>query len=238
MLKAVLFDLDGTLLPLDLDQFMQEYFKLLSGDFEHLYEPKAFQGYIWEATKAMYKDTRADVTNERVFMEAFIPMVKHTEDQLMPMFNNFYTNKFNELQQCTTSNPLARKAVEAVIEQGYPVVLATNPLFPAIATQTRMRWAGIDDLPWEFVTTYENSHYCKPNLAYYEEVLKKLKVDPTEALLVGNDTLEDLVASKLGIKTFLVTDWLVERESPYKPDATGTMEEFYQLAKNNFAGLF
>ncbi|MEG6616087.1 HAD family hydrolase [Peptococcaceae bacterium 1198_IL3148] len=239
MLKAVLFDLDGTLLPLDLDPFMQDYFKHLSDHFAHLYEPKAFQGYVWEATKAMVKDNRADKTNEQVFMEAFLPMVNHTQEQLLPMFDHFYSTKFNELKHCTTPTPLAKKVVAAVIEKGYPVVLATNPMFPAIATQARMRWAGIEDLPWELVTTYENSHYCKPNPAYFSEILEKLNVAPSEVLLVGNDTTEDLVASKLGIKTYLVTDHLIDRgDSPFKPDASGTLEEFYQLAKQGFDGVF
>lgn len=238
MFKAIFFDLDGTLLPLDLDTFMQEYFQRLANHFAHLYNPKDFQGYVWQATKVMMKDTRSDITNEQVFMEAFLPLVKHSANELMPMFEDFYSTTFDELAQCTTPTPLARQVVTALADQRYRLVLATNPLFPALATQARMRWAGIENLPWELVTTYENSHFCKPNPAYFAEILTKTNLQPSEVLLVGNDPLEDLSVSELGMKTYLVTDWLVKREqSPYQPTATGSLADFYQLAKNNFQGL-
>lgn len=238
MFKAVFFDLDGTLLPLDLELFMQDYFRHLADHFAHLYPPKDFQAYVWQATKAMMKDNRPDVTNEQVFFEAFLPLVNHSLEELLPMFEHFYKTSFDELIRCTSPTPLARSVVATLAEQGYRLVLATNPLFPEIATRTRMRWADIADLPWELVTTYENSHFCKPNPNYFAEILAKTGLQPSEVLLVGNDPLEDLSVSELGMKTYLVTDWLVKREqSPYQPTYTGTLADLYQLAKNNLQGL-
>lgn len=239
MFKAVLFDLDGTLLPLDMDIFMAEYFKKLTADFIEHYPPEEFESYIWEATKAMVKNNQPDKTNQEVFMQTFFPLVKHTEEELIPIFDNFYAAKFNELKQFTSPSPLARKIVETLAAKGYRLVLATNPIFPLAATNARMRWAEIADLPWELVTTYENSHFCKPNPAYFAEILRQLNLMPKEVLVVGNDTLEDLAADKLGIKTYLVTDCLIDRgNSPFKPSAVGTMTDLYQAAQNDFKGVF
>lgn len=238
MFKAIFFDLDGTLLPLDLDSFMQNYFQRLADHFAHLCDPKDFQGYIWHATQAMIKDNRPHASNEQVFMEAFLPLVKHPAEQLLPMFDQFYHSTFDKLAHCATPTPLARQVVKAVIDRGCRVVLATNPLFPKAATKTRMAWANIADLPWELVTTYENSNFCKPNPAYFAEILRKTNLQASEVLLVGNDPVEDLSVSELGMKTYLVTDWLVKRDqSPYQPTGTGTLAEFHQLVENNFHGL-
>ena len=92
---------------------------------------------------------------------------------------------------------------------GYRVVLATNPLFPAIATRNRIRWAGLNPEDFELVTTYENSHYCKPNPDYYREILGKLSLDGSQCLMVGNDVGEDMIAGILGMKVFLLTDCLI-----------------------------
>jgi len=91
------------------------------------------------------------------------------------------------------------------------VVLATNPLFPSVATKNRIRWAGLDPEDFEYFTTFENSHYCKPNLDYYREIMDKLYLKPEECLMVGNDTQEDMVAEQLGMKVFLLTDCLINK---------------------------
>ena len=92
-------------------------------------------------------------------------------------------------------------------------VLATNPLYPAIATENRMRWAGFEPQDFELYTTYENYSHCKPNPAYFQEVLGKLGLQPEECLMVGNDANEDMAAAKIGIKVFLLPKWLVNRDN-------------------------
>jgi FMN phosphatase YigB (HAD superfamily) len=90
-------------------------------------------------------------------------------------------------------------------------VLATNPLFPAVATESRIRWAGLSPEDFELYTTFENSRYCKPNLAYYEDILATLSVSGEECVMVGNDVEEDMIAERLGMKTFLLTDCLINK---------------------------
>ena len=95
---------------------------------------------------------------------------------------------------------------------GLGVVLATNPLFPPIATQSRIRWAGLEPEDFALVTTYDNSSFSKPNPEYYREILGKLNLRAEECLMVGNDALEDMAARETGMQVFLLTDCLINRD--------------------------
>ena len=94
---------------------------------------------------------------------------------------------------------------------GYRVALATTPMFPSIATESRIHWAGLELEDFEIFTTYENYHFCKPNLNYYREVIEKLGVKPEECLMVGNDVGEDMITEELGMKVFLLPADLINK---------------------------
>ena len=106
---------------------------------------------------------------------------------------------------------MAAETVAMLKQAGLRVALATNPIFPSIATEKRIRWAGLKPEDFELFTTYENSKYCKPSLGYYSELLKQLQVAPEECLMVGNDVGDDMVAEALGIQVFLLTDCLINK---------------------------
>lgn len=92
------------------------------------------------------------------------------------------------------------------------MILATNPIFPRNAVISRIRWAGLNVSDFEYITDYENSRYCKPNPEYYNEILNKLNLQPGECLMVSNDVTEDIVAHKVGMNVFLLTDCLINKE--------------------------
>ena len=92
-------------------------------------------------------------------------------------------------------NPKARETVDTLKGAGYRLALATNPLFPAVATESRIRWAGLEPGDFELYTTYENTGYCKPNPAYYRDLLERLDCDAEDCLMVGNDVEEDMAVS-------------------------------------------
>lgn len=148
-------------------------------------------------------------TNEDTFWDFFASI--YGEDKLKDkaVFDDFYANEFKNARQFCGFNPAAAQIVDYIKSKGIKVVLATNPIFPEIATKHRIEWAGIKEEDFEFVTVYENSVYAKPNIKYYEDVLAKAGARPEESLMVGNDAVEDLVAAKTGMKVFLVTDCLV-----------------------------
>lgn len=232
MFKTILIDLDGTLLPMDITLFLTNYFTKLTSHFTDIANPAVMQRNILASTEAMVRDNRPDKTNQTVFIEDFIVRLNHPPETLMPLFENFYSGEFAELICCTEPTPLANQICRELVEKGYRLVLATNPIFPDVATAQRMRWAGIDNIPWELVTTYEHCHYCKPNPNYYQEILDKIGAIPEETLMVGNDTKEDLAAKKLGIKTYLVTDNIIDHgNSVHDTDFEGRLEDFLNYAK-------
>ncbi len=228
MLKTILFDLDGTLLPINTDEFVRHYMKALAGHVSHLVPPAQLAQQIMASTYEMVRNTDPESTNAMVFARDFFPKVGRTEEELMPFFDAFYTNKFPSLKAACPGVPgLARKVVQTAIDRGFEIVLATNPLFPRMAIEERMRWVEVDDMPWRLVTTYEEMHACKPQPAYYQEVLRRIGRDPEECMMVGNDVQEDGVAGALGMQTFFVTDFLIDRRgSTLSPENSGTLGNF------------
>ena len=209
---TILFDLDGTLLPMDQDQFTYTYFKELAVKLAPLgFDPKALAGNIWAGVAAMVKND-GSVTNEEAFWREFSHIYGETVRDHMPVFQEFYANEFQKAQSVCGFSPESKEIVEKLKKAGYNVVLATNPIFPAIATQSRIRWAGLEPEDFQLYTTYENASFCKPNPKYYEEILTKLGLDPKECLMVGNDVTEDGAAKALGMDVFFLTDCLINKE--------------------------
>lgn len=211
MIKTVLFDLDGTLLPMDQDEFVKAYFGLLAKHLApHGYDPQALIAAIWSGTKAMITNN-GSTTNEQAFWADFCTRFGADAIKDEPLFEDFYKTQFSKVQAVCGFDSRAAQTVRLLKEQGYQVVLATNPIFPAIATRQRIAWAGLQPEDFELFTTYENSSYCKPNPDYYRQIMEKLALDPRECLMVGNDVGDDMVAEKLGMKVFLLTDCLINK---------------------------
>ena len=175
MIKAILFDLDGTLLPMDQDEFTKGYFKLLAAKLApYGYEPKTLIDTVWAGTAAMVKNTGVQ-TNEAAFWEMFSRTygAEKTERD-KPLFEEFYADDFERASVFCPRNDRAAETVAKIQRLGYRVALATNPIFPSIATCARIRWAGFTPEDFAFVTTYENSAYCKPNPDYYRDAAQRL----------------------------------------------------------------
>lgn len=212
-INTVLFDLDGTLLPMDQDVFVKSYFGRLAAKLAPRgYESKALIDAIWKGTAAMVKNDGSR-SNEAAFWDCFCSLMGEHARADEPLFDAFYHNEFQQVQQVCGFNPKAAQLVRMLRERGLRLALATNPLFPAIATESRARWAGLDLADFELYTTYENSRYCKPNPAYYADILDRLGVKGENCLMVGNDVGEDMIARSLGMQVFLLTDCLINKQN-------------------------
>ena len=164
MVQAVLFDLDGTLLPMVQEEFIKGYFGALCRRFAPKgYEPKRMIDTLWKGTAAMVRNDGACPNRDR-FWAAFAEEFGQERLQDVPEFDDFYGQEFNEAAACTQPTPLADRCVKTLREKGYPVILATNPLFPRVGTLSRIRWAGLDAADFALITTYENATHCKPRL--------------------------------------------------------------------------
>ena len=195
-ITTILFDLDGTLLPMDQEAFTTGYFKLLAKKLApYGYEPKSLVDAIWAGTAAMVKND-GSCTNEQAFWKKFAAIYGEEKCQSdQGLFEDFYANEFNAARDICGFNPASVETVHKLKECGYRVALATNPIFPHMATENRIRWAGLVPEDFEIYTTYEASTFCKPNPAYYLEVARTLGVKPEECLMVGNDADEDMAAA-------------------------------------------
>ena len=227
MTKAILFDLDGTLLPMDQEVFVRDYLGRMAAFLApHGYDPQSLIKAVWAGTGAMVKND-GKALNEDVFWYVFNSILGRDAKQDLALFEEFYRTEFQKAKDSCGFHPMAAETVRQIKDMGYRLILATNPLFPAIATYSRVRWAGLNPEDFELVTTYENSRFCKPNPDYYREILGKIALDGSQCLMVGNDVGEDMVAQKLGMKTFLLTDCLINK----------TAEDISQYPNGSFPEL-
>ncbi len=211
--RAVFFDLDGTLLPMDQDVFTKYYFSLLAKKLAPRgYEAEPLIDGIWKGTAAMVKNDGSR-SNEEAFWTTFRAIFGERVDGDYPVFEEFYREDFNAAKASCGFAAEAAETVARLKERGKTLVLASNPIFPRIAQENRMRWAGLDPADFEYITSYENSRYCKPNPAYYTEICEKLRLSPSDCIMVGNDAREDLAARKVGLDVFLLTPCLINREN-------------------------
>jgi len=229
---TVLFDLDGTLLPLDADEFIKIYFGEMGPYFADLIEPEKLVKYVWAGTKAMVENLEEHKTNEAVFMECFGRLVDKDLELYKERFNTFYDTGFLKVRKSVRSEPAIREAVSILKMKGYSLCIATNPLFPKKAILHRIAWAGLDAADFDYISHYEQNCYCKPNIEFYREVLAAIGKKPEQCFMVGNDVQEDMIASSLGIETFLVTNYLINRSDEIVCDHQGDYKDFLNFCSS------
>ena len=236
MIKTVMFDLDGTLLPFVQDDFIKHYFGGLCKTLAPLgYDPDGVVKNVWKGTGAMIKNDGSR-PNREAFWETFnaaFPGKPEAEE----LCDKFYTGGFDMVKQCLKHVPDHKPMIERLKSAGAEIVLATNPIFPECAVATRLSWVDLRLSDIAFVTHYDNSTFCKPNPKYYEELLKKLGRKPSECVMIGNSVGEDIIPTKaLGIESFLVTEFI---ENPENVDISGfnrgTIEEAEKFAAERIA---
>ena len=211
-ITTVLFDLDGTLLPMDQDSFVKAYFGLLAKKLApYGYEAQPLIAAVWAGTKAMVANT-GEYLNETMFWNTFSDILGQDIRRCHSVLEDFYANEFQAGQQVCGYTPDAAKTIGLVKEKGLTAVLATNPIFPAIATHSRIRWAGLNAEDFALISTYENFSCSKPNPEYYREILRRMNVSAGECLMIGNDVEEDMIARELGMEVFLLTDCIINKE--------------------------
>ena len=213
---AILFDLDGTLLPMDLDVFLDRYFSLLlkrvsehTGSAE---EGKRIGDAVWTATYGMIQNNGAE-TNETVFWKRFRNEIGKRPGEMEPLFDEFYRNDFQLAKEVCGFNPKAVSLIKKLREENVDLILATAPVYPRVATESRLKWAGLSPEDFSYITTYENSSYGKPNPEYYREILRKRGLNASSCLMIGNDTSEDGIAEQVGIPVFYLTDCLINKNN-------------------------
>lgn len=238
MKKVILFDLDGTLLPMDQDKFTMAYFNALIKKLAEFgipaqteAEQKLLAKAIWQGTYSMMKNDGSCTNEERFFLD-FSTITGRDLSYLKPQLDGFYQNEFNSVEAVCGKNPLVPKIIDKLKKMGCRVAVATNPLFPLRANERRLAWAGLSLSDFEYCTCYENSRFCKPSHEYYQGILDVLGVEAQDCLMVGNDVREDMVTKEFGMDVFLITDYIINVEnrdiSEYPHGSWSDFEKFIE----------
>ena len=210
MIDTIMFDLDGTLVPMDQQEFVESYMK-------HLVLRFAPQGFdtqliikaLWAGVKAMM-DNRGATTNDACFWNTFLSIVPDEERLFREQIDDFYQNEFRKVEEVVHKSPLPRQIIDELKRKGYRLVLATNPLFPKCAVETRLSWVGLNADDFSYITTYDNCRGCKPHLTYYRDIIHECHLDADYCMMVGNNVQEDMCVRKLNtrMKMYLITDFM------------------------------
>jgi len=212
MIDTVMLDLDGTLIKCSQEMFLSVYMKELQKLFTRLsMDVEATINALWAGTKAMIVNNGAMLNKDR-FWEAFVFKTGIKSGHLKTVeyeCDKFYSNEFNVLKSVIEPDDgTPKRIIDMLKAKGFDVILATNPLFPACAVETKLEWISLVPQDFIYISHYANSSYCKPNAEYYREILKKTNKKPAQCIMAGNNIIEDMSAEDLGIDTFLITDYL------------------------------
>lgn len=232
MRDTFLFDLDGTLLPFHMDEFIKIYFTELGKFFHDIIDGRTLAKYVMASTEATIVDLEP-LPNEEKFMGYFQGYVGQSRlNEYRERFDLFYEDRFDRVKQSVVKIPIIKETIDILKSKGYELVIATNPIFPIKAIHKRIEWAGLNIGDFSYITSYEQNYYCKPFIQFYEEILETIGKEPEDCYMVGNDVQEDLIAGELGIETYLITDYMINRNDEIiKSTYQGSYEDFYEFVQ-------
>ncbi|MFX1286728.1 MAG: HAD family hydrolase [Promethearchaeota archaeon] len=241
-ITTLLFDLDNTLLLFDDQEFMQIYVKFIHQHFEKE-EPDLFKfmELFLASTNKMTEKEPLELDNLTKFAVDFESRIGVSHSEIVNRFRYFYETDFEQVCRIMKAHPIA-KSLLTLASKYFLLVAATNPLFPAIANEKRMSIGGLDIVNWFEITSADDYHFAKPHLEFYEELLNRIGKKPSECMIIGDDPINDMVAGKLGIKTFLVKSnvrafaSIIKTHPDYEnqnfhTDFIGTLEDLYESLK-------
>lgn len=218
---SILFDLDDTLLQTNIDVFLPAYFQALGNSLPHVGSHKEIAQQILTAVHQMEANRDPGRMLDDVFSENFYPPLGTTEAACLPFLKQFYREEFSKLRKETHPQPAASPLIHWCQQQGFQIVIATNPLFPETASLQRTAWAGLEPQDFTFISTYDHFHFTKPNLTYYAECLGRLGWPEGPAVMVGDSlTLDIYPMEQMGFSTY----WVTRENQPGETRASGSLE--------------
>jgi FMN phosphatase YigB (HAD superfamily) len=228
-ITTVLFDLDGTLINVDMHQFVPAYLKYLADSIDPQMAVAPFVQQMIDRTIERLNSDDGSQTNEQFYLQAAESDLGITPHQFRQGLEHFFAHHMTKLQPLIQPLSLAQGLVDRCRNKGLELVLATNPVFPRPLVDARLEWGGMSPEDFDLVTSFENSRYCKPNRHYFDDILAVLGRRPEQCLMVGNDTEHDLSAGRLGMTTFLVDTWLIDRSAEFTADFRGSHLDLFRF---------
>ena len=238
MIKAVLLDLDDTLLRTDTDPFVQRYLGLMFQEAAAVFTTHSAEQLgkaLRQSVRAVMQNTDPTQSNAQLAVTLFSEQTGIDPQQWGDFQDQFHRGAYSTLGTMVGPIPTARPLVERLQQMGLALVVATNPIFPQTAIMQRLAWAGLADFPFALVTYAENMHFTKPLPHYYEEILARVGVEADEAIMVGDSALNDMLAAReAGLNTFWVDDWGTVPSEPVPADAHGSLADFERLVADGW----
>jgi FMN phosphatase YigB (HAD superfamily) len=229
-IEAILFDLDGTLLNIEMDAFIAGYVLGLARHFSDLANRCRFADTVVSSAFDLLKADQGEQTMEKLFLGLLKERLGIDEDLFRDRLSQFCHNGLYRLQPLVRPFPLARRILQCCFDNGLRVIIATNPVFPRPVVEARLKWGQLDDFPFELITSYENCRYCKPHRQYFVDILRSQGLDPRQTIMVGNDTEYDLPAQRAGLATFLLDTCLIDRHNrSAHADFCGSHQDLLEL---------
>ncbi len=216
-IKAILFDLDGTLLRVPMAEFIPLYVDGLASCCSDLVKPKKFQKMMLAAIRSLFQAGDGAMTNEQRVFSFLHHQLAIPEPVLKQRFERYRLEGLESLKGLIKPIPLAMEILKECRAAGIPLVLATNPVFPAFMIDARLAWGELERSMFSHLTSFENSCFCKPHAGYFREISELLGVAAEHCLMVGNDPNQDMAAVAIGMQTFLVDTWIVSRQGTEWP---------------------
>lgn len=231
-IEAILFDLDGTLLNVEMDAYISGYVRGLARYFSDLANRCRFADTVVTTAFDLLKADQGEQTMEELFLALLEERLGIDGDLFRNRLNLYCDNGLHHLAPLVRPFPLARQILQYCFDNGIRVIIATNPVFPLPVVEARLKWGRLDDFPFELITSYENSRYCKPHRQYFLDILHSQGLNSQQTIMVGNDTEYDLPAQQAGLTTFLLDTCLIDRQNRLAhADFCGSHQDLLELVR-------
>jgi FMN phosphatase YigB (HAD superfamily) len=209
MTLTLLLDLDDTLLSNDAEITIPAYLRALGQHMAAHAAPDALVAGVMAGTGRMLANNDPRLTLEEAFDRAFYPQLELTKSALADDLADFYARVYPTLTEHIAARPVAQRFIKDALAAGHTLAITTNPLFPRAAIEARIAFAQLPASVHDFalITTYEESHFAKPNPAYLAESLARLGWPEGGVVMVGNDPVRDMQsAGELGLASFYINE--------------------------------
>ncbi len=199
MYKNYIFDLYGTLVDINTNEYKTSLWKNMA--------------LIYSMNGALYKTAELKKSYAKYLSEqiAQVPKDKFTtnpEPQIEYVFQRMFTEKGVECDMplavatAKTFRALSLKYLklydgvqelfDAIHSHGGKAYLLSNA--QRVFTEPEIRMLGIYD-EFEDVMISSDEGCAKPDLMFYNRILEKHKLDPSESIMIGNDYITDIKGS-------------------------------------------
>ncbi len=203
MIRAVLFDLDGTLLDIDVDNFIETYTRSLAAKLVPEDQERGL-AVLAGSTYAMLAPEVNEDSNQVCLLRKLSDALDRSPADLWRSIHQLSKEILPGLREMAKPITGAAQVVREIHERGLKVVVATMPIYPRDVMLERLRWAGVRTDWVDHVACLEANRSAKPHRSYFLEMADAVGASAEECLMVGDDEDQDMPALDAGMAVHLV----------------------------------